>query len=116
MELSLRASASAGERDRMANLNPNSLTVLTGCQVEPSLVGAPPGARFQFERQGYFCVDPDTLSSAAPDSAGPSGSAGTPGNGAASDLAGPGAAPSRRLVFNRTVALKDTWAKVAKKA
>jgi len=41
------------------NINPNSLEVLTTCQVEPSLASAAPGARFQFERLGYFCVDPD---------------------------------------------------------
>jgi len=56
---------------------------LKGCRVEPALAGAPPGARFQFERQGYFCVD-------SRDSA-------------------PG-----RLVFNRTVGLRDTWAKIEK--
>jgi glutaminyl-tRNA synthetase len=39
------------------NLNPRSLEVLTGCQVEPSLANAPPGNRYQFERLGYFCVD-----------------------------------------------------------
>ena len=54
--------------------------VLTGCQVEPGLVGATPGSRYQFERQGYFCVDPE---------------------------ARPGA-----LVFNRTVTLRDTWARI----
>jgi glutaminyl-tRNA synthetase len=64
-------------------LNPNSLTVLTGARLEPSLASAPPGARFQFERNGYFCVD-------SRDSA-------------------PG-----RLVFNRTVGLRDTWAKIEK--
>jgi glutaminyl-tRNA synthetase len=112
---SLKGAVLPAGRDWKSNLNPNSLTVLRGCLVEPSLAAAPPAARFQFERQGYFCVDPDTLSSAVPDSAGPSGSAATPGSGAASDLAGPGAAPPGRLVFNRTVALKDTWAKVAKK-
>src|SRR5579883_2560216 len=62
------------------NLNPNSLVVLDDCRVEPSLTGAAPGSRYQFERQGYFCVD-------AVDS--------TP----------------QRLVFNRTVALRDSWAK-----
>ena len=65
------------------NLNPNSLEVLPRCYVEPSLADAQPGDRFQFERQGYFCVDPDS----------------TPG----------------KLVFNRTVGLKDTWAKVQQK-
>lgn len=46
-------------QDFTANLNPNSLEVLT-CQVEPSVVGSPVGARYQFERLGYFCVDPDS--------------------------------------------------------
>ncbi|MDO8684990.1 MAG: glutamine--tRNA ligase/YqeY domain fusion protein [Armatimonadota bacterium] len=64
------------------NLNPNSLQVTT-CYVEPSVTGAKPGARYQFERQGYFCVDPDST----PD----------------------------KLVFNRTVTLRDTWAKIEKK-
>jgi glutaminyl-tRNA synthetase len=64
-------------------LNPNSLEVVTGCKLEPSLAGAAPGASYQFERLGYFCVDLDT----------------TPG----------------ALVFNRTVALRDTWAKIEKK-
>ncbi|HSB75125.1 MAG TPA: glutamine--tRNA ligase/YqeY domain fusion protein [Terriglobales bacterium] len=70
-------------QDFTANLNPNSLEVLRGCQLEPSLATAAVASRFQFERLGYFCVDPDSA---------------------------PG-----RLVFNRTVALKDTWAKVAGK-
>jgi glutaminyl-tRNA synthetase len=70
--------------DWQANLDPASLERLTGCVVEPSLADAPRGARFQFERTGYFCVDPD---------------------------ARPG-----RLVFNRTVPLRDTWAKVAAKS
>ena len=65
-----------------ANINPCSLKVLTGCKVEPSLRGAPVESRYQFERVGYFCVDPDS----------------TP----------------ERPVFNRTVALKDTWAKLVK--
>jgi glutaminyl-tRNA synthetase len=69
-------------RDFTANLNPNSLEILTSCRVEPSLAGALPGSRYQFERQGYFCVDPDS-------------SAG-------------------KLVFNRTVGLRDTWAKIEK--
>ena len=68
--------------DFTAALNPHSLETLTSCQIEPSLAGAEAGNRYQFERQGYFCADPDT----APD----------------------------RLVFNRTVALRDTWAKIAK--
>ncbi len=69
-----------GDADFTVNLNPHSLEVLTGCRVEPSLAGAPVGSRYQFERLGYFCVDPDS----------------TP----------------ERLVFNRTVALRDTWAKI----
>ncbi len=69
-------------RDFTANLNPNSLEILTGCRLEPGLMGVPAGSRYQFERLGYFCVDPDS----------------TP----------------QRLVFNRTVALRDTWAKIEK--
>jgi glutaminyl-tRNA synthetase len=46
--------------DFTANLNPDSLEVLTSCRVEPSLAGAAPGSRYQFLRQGYFCVDPDS--------------------------------------------------------
>jgi glutaminyl-tRNA synthetase len=66
-----------------ANLNPGSLEVIAQAKLEPSLANAPIEGRYQFERLGYFCVDPDSR---------------------------PG-----RLVFNRTVALKDTWAKVEKK-
>ena len=66
-----------------ANLNPNSLEVITNAKLEPSLTNAPVEGRYQFERLGYFCVDPDSK---------------------------PGPP-----VFNRTVALKDTWAKVEKK-
>ncbi len=69
--------------DYKTNLNPNSLETLTGCKLEPSIASAQPGHRCQFERHGYFCVDPDSK---------------------------PGA-----LVFNRTVSLKDTWAKMEKK-
>src|SRR6202522_450360 len=69
--------------DFTASLNPNSLEVITNAKVEPSLAKATEGGRFQFERLGYFCVDPDSK---------------------------PG-----RPVFNRTVALKDTWAKGEKK-
>ena len=72
----------AGGHDPLEDLNPASLEILTECKVEPSLATAPVGARFQFERQGYFCVDPDSR---------------------------PGAP-----VFNRTVTLKDTWAKINK--
>ena len=64
------------------NLNPESLVVLKSCKLERSLADVKPGDRFQFLRQGYFCVDPDS----------------TPG------------AP----VFNRTVALRDTWARMNK--
>ena len=70
-------------QDFTANLNPNSLEVITQAKLEPSLANAPVEGRYQFERLGYFCVDPDSK----------------PGH----------------LVFNRTVALKDTWAKVEKK-
>ena len=47
-------------QDFLANLNHNSLEVFTGCRVEPSLAGARTGSIYQFERQGYFCVDPDS--------------------------------------------------------
>ncbi len=63
------------------NLNPQSLVVVS-CQVEPSVVGAEPGTRYQFERQGYFCVDKDSRKG--------------------------------RLVFNRTVSMRDSWAKIQK--
>jgi glutaminyl-tRNA synthetase len=62
------------------NLNPNSLEVLPICKLEPSLAKAEAGDRFQFERLGYFCVDPDTT--------------------------------AELLVFNRTVQLRDTWARI----
>ncbi len=68
-------------QDWRANLNPDSLEALTSCKVEPSLATAAPGARFQFERLGYFCVD-------------------TKDSGA------------ERLVFNRTVSLRDKWARI----
>jgi glutaminyl-tRNA synthetase len=64
-------------------LNPKSLEILEGCFAEPSLSNALPGDKFQFERTGYFCVDPDS-------------SAG-------------------KLVFNRTLTLKDSWAKIEQK-
>jgi len=67
-------------KDFLSNLNPNSLEVLPICKLEPSLAKAEAGDRFQFERLGYFCVDPDTT--------------------------------AELLVFNRTVALRDTWAKI----
>jgi len=65
--------------DWRSNLNPDSLRVVANCMVEPGLASAKPGDRVQFERRGYFCVDPDS----------------TPG----------------RPVFNRTVPLRDSWAK-----
>jgi len=67
-------------QDFIANLNPNSLEVVENAYVEPSLAEAKPGDRFQFERLGYFCMDPDS----------------TP----------------EKPVFNRTVALRDTWKKI----
>ena len=60
-------------------LNPDSCEVVDGCWVEPSLAGAPAGYVCQFERQGYFCVDPDSRDG--------------------------------RPVFNRTVTLRDAWAR-----
>jgi glutaminyl-tRNA synthetase len=70
------------DKDFTSNLNPNSREVLKNCRVEPSLAGAVPLSRYQFERLGYFCADPHS-------------SAG-------------------KLVFNRTVTLKDEWAKIQK--
>ncbi len=69
--------------DFLDNLNPASLEVLAACKIEPFVKGSSAGSRYQFERQGYFCADPDS----------------TP----------------EKPVFNRTVALKDTWAKVQQK-
>jgi glutaminyl-tRNA synthetase len=74
--------------DFTTTINPGSLEMLTGCKVEPSLAGATVGSRYQFERKGYFCVDPDSASH---------GSA----NGG--------------LVFNETVSLRDSWAKIKAK-
>jgi glutaminyl-tRNA synthetase len=71
-------------QDVLDNLNPKSLEVLLGAKLEPSLASAKPGDRFQFERVGYFCVDPDSTSA--------------------------------NLVFNRTLPLKDSWARIEKKA
>ncbi|MBW2367311.1 MAG: glutamine--tRNA ligase/YqeY domain fusion protein [Deltaproteobacteria bacterium] len=73
-----------GGANLMDGLNPNSLEILTGCKLEPSLADVAPGHRCQFERLGYFCADEK-------DSA--------PGG----------------LVFNRTVTLRDAWAKIAKR-
>lgn len=71
------------EGDLLENLNPNSLEVLDEARVELHMKEVQPGDKFQFERQGYFCVDPDS----------------TP----------------EKLVFNRTVALRDSWAKAQQK-
>jgi len=72
----------AGENeDFRSNINPHSLEVLTSCRLEPALAGAVPGSRYQFERLGYFCVDPVDSTEGAP-------------------------------VFNRTVPLRDSWARV----
>ncbi|MCK4805519.1 MAG: glutamine--tRNA ligase, partial [Spirochaetes bacterium] len=71
------------ENDFKELLNPDSLKTLTSCRVENCLKNAGPGSRYQFLRQGYFCVDPDSSSGPA-------------------------------LVFNRTVSLRDTWAKIEK--
>ena len=69
--------------DYRGDLNPASLEVVTGCKIEPSVATAAAGTRYQFERLGYFCIDPDSRED--------------------------------RLVFNRTVSLKDSWAKVAQR-
>ena len=71
--------AGRANTDFAALINPASLDVLRGCKVEPALASAVSGAHYQFERQGYFSVDPDSQ-------------AGMP-------------------VFNRTVSLKDSWAR-----
>ena len=68
--------------DFTSNINPDSLDILSPCYVEPTLKSAKSGDRFQFERLGYFCVDPDSSDS--------------------------------KLVFNRTVPLRDTWARIEK--
>ena len=70
--------------DFTKQLNPKSLEILTSCRVEPSLASVAPGSRYQFERLGYFCVDPVDSSEKAP-------------------------------VFNRTVTLRDSWAKISEK-
>ena len=73
-----------GGRDPVGDLSPRSLERIDGAIVEPALASAEPGERFQFERQGYFCVDPDSRSG--------------------------------RPVFNRTVTLKDSWARIQSRA
>ena len=70
-------------QDFRANLKPNSLEVIENAKLEPSVKGASPETRYQFERLGYFCVDPDST--------------------------------AEKLVFNRTVPLRDTWAKIEKR-
>ena len=81
--LFLKENPEEGGADFREALNPDSLETLTSCQVEPSLKGAQPGSRYQFERQGYFCVDSVDSTPEAP-------------------------------VFNRTVTLRDSWAKIEK--
>jgi glutaminyl-tRNA synthetase len=78
------ADALSEEGDFTTYLNPKSLEILKSCRLEPSLAGAAPGDRFQFERLGYFCVDSGDSSEKVP-------------------------------VFNRTVTLRDAWAKIAEK-
>ena len=70
-------------REFTEDLNPQSLEIVASCKVEPSLKNATPDTRYQFERLGYFAVDPDTAGG--------------------------------KLVFNRTVTLRDQWAKVVQK-
>ncbi|MCD4697034.1 MAG: glutamine--tRNA ligase, partial [Bacteroidales bacterium] len=65
-----------------SNINPDSLKIITG-KIEPGVLGAKAADKFQFQRLGYFCVDPDST--------------------------------NEKLVFNRTVTLRDSWAKVGKK-
>ena len=79
--LFLEAVPGSGDVDFRDHLNPHSLEILKFCRVEPSLADAPPLSRYQFERQGYFCVDSVDSSKDA-------------------------------LVFNRTVSLRDSWAKI----
>jgi glutaminyl-tRNA synthetase len=62
------------------NINPESFSIVNNCKVEPSLIACKSGDRFQFERQGYFCVDLDSQDG--------------------------------KIIFNRTVSLKDSWAKI----
>jgi glutaminyl-tRNA synthetase len=69
-------------RDSLEALNPDSLEVIDTCRVEPSVASVATGDRYQFERLGYFCVDPDSTDDS--------------------------------LVFNRTVSLRDVWARIAR--
>ena len=70
-------------KDYKTNLNPDSLKIVYPAYVEPGLKASKPGNLYQFERQGYFCIDYDSS--------------------------------DKRLIFNRTVALRDSWAKISKK-
>jgi len=70
-------------KDYKTNLNPDSLKIVYPAYVEPGLKASKPGDLYQFERQGYFCIDYDSS--------------------------------DKRLIFNRTVALRDSWAKISKK-
>jgi glutaminyl-tRNA synthetase len=76
------ANPMAGKADFKQSLNPDSLKIVTGARAEASIAGTAPGSRFQFERKGYYYLDPKDS-----------------GEG--------------RLVFNRIVPLKDSWAKIA---
>ena len=87
MEVGPRPDGKSGEFTD--NLNPNSLEVIANAWGEPVLANAAPGDRFQFERLGYFVRDPDNATIAATGAAKP--------------------------VFNKTIGLRDTWAKIAKK-
>ncbi len=69
--------------DFTESLNPNSLEVRPACYIEPSVKGAAPGTVYQFERLGYFCVDPDSS--------------------------------AEKPVFNRTITLRDSWARMQRK-
>jgi glutaminyl-tRNA synthetase len=72
----------AGGKNFLASLNPDSLEILTGCKAEIGLANAAPGEHYQFEREGYFCLDSKYTAKDKP-------------------------------VFNRTIGLRDSWAKIA---
>ena len=82
--LTVEDPASEKDKDYKDFINPKSLEIITNAKLEPFVKSAKPGDRFQFERQGYFCVDTKDAS-------------------------------NDKLIFNRTVTLKDTWAKTARK-
>ncbi len=102
-------------QDFIQNINPKSLEILKGCQLEPSLAAATPGTPVQFERLGYFCRDaqagltPHASRSTSEPSA--DSSANSESTCRVSRVACSGSSP---LIFLRTVTLKDTWAKAAK--